>query len=685
MNDTNILLRSGYISVCTPMQQDMASHESIATVLMNLQYYGFSLSPETYRAVTHLSDNALAVWWAHAEKELKNVTGDDRNIDDFVVYKNFPAEVLNKTEAEYWIPQILMYWGFPNELFTEPPKPREGMHSSERKSITLMLAGDGTLQSILNSHLSAKAAWKKAEFEDVIHLSKSQYVDFSKIEFKENLVKLATHFIKEGVEIKVKTATDVLRLGAGLSDGDVSLRTKVKFKSFDRKTRRFLMNLLEKCGNLEEDVARRDGVWRKFLHNLHPGDFKKSHPRVLKVVDDLYNDRLVTFNSQIEGMIKTKNPEVLVLLSGRPGEFMRRLVHLVDVFGTKAVNAFVNVIPKLNLQQIVSLRRFLETANSRTFRVFPPKGNWARLQISEPRPILPVYVKDLSEALGKELAKRVPAVAVLDEEIENVKLPNGSDEGRYNRGTIFKIPEGVTFIRTASYWRHKTGNYNCWFDNGWNFFDSEWKPVGVCCWTDPKFESGSSVMAAFSGDPTNTKDVEGRAAQVIDLYLDNLEKAGVRYAVWNVLCYSNIQFSEAEEVYAALQWGKDARKGKIFEPSRAQLAFQLTGNYKTKYVVLIDLKTREMVYLDANFKAAVNTARSNGDKLKELLPAYMEYLHALPSVRDLFRESVDTEAKGVVLYTSKDYKLDAEQPAYIFQHEGDTDYKPIDLNAVLSG
>jgi hypothetical protein len=653
---------------------------------MNLQYYGFSLSLEAYRAMTCLPDNALAVWWAHTEKELKNVTGDDRNIDDFVVYKNFPAEVLAKSESEYWIPQILMYWGFPNELFTEPPKPREGMDPSERKSITLMLAGDGTLQSILNSHLSAKAAWKKADFEDVIHLSKSQYVDFSKIEFKENLVKLATYFIKEGVEIKVKTATDVLRLGAGLSDGDVSLRTKVKFKSFNRKTRRFLMNLLEKCGNLEDDVARRDGVWRKFLHNLHPGDFKKSHPRVLKVVDDLYNDRLVTFNSQIEGMIKTKNPEVLVLLSGRPGEFMRRLVHLVDVFGTKAVNKFVDVIPKLNLQQIVSLRRFLETANSRTFRVFPPKGNWAKLQIAEPRPILPVYVRDLSEALGKELAQRVPAVAVLDEETENVKLPNGSDEGRYNRGTIFSIPDDVTFIRTASYWRHKIGGSNCWFDNGWNFFDAEWNPVGVCCWNAPKFQvRAGEDLAVFSGDPTNTKDAKGRAAQVIDLYLDKLENDNVRYAVWNVLCYSHIPFSEAEEVYAALQWGKDAQKGKIFEPSRAQLAFQLTGNYKTKYVVLIDLKTRKMVYLDANFKAAVHSAVNNGNKLKELLPPYMEYLYSLPSVRDLFRESVDTGAKGVVLYTSKGYKLDTEQPAYIFQHEGDADYKPIDLNTVLSG
>ena len=680
MTNTNILLRNGHVHVATP-DSSGENLEVLATVLMNLEYYGFCLSAEAYGAVSALPSSALAVWWSHLETELKAITGDDRNIGDFVVYKNFPAEVMNKSEADYWIPQILMYWGLPNHLFTEEVKPRENMVSDERKSTTLMLANSKTLQNILNSLLVAKARWKKHEFNDVVHLSESQYTDFSKIEFKENLVNLASHFIKTGVQIKVKTATDVLRLAAGLSDGDVALREMVQFKSFDRQTRRFFMNMLGGCGNLEEDVARRKGVWKKFLHNLHPGDFQKSHAGVVAVADALYNGRLVTFNSRVENLIKNKDASVLSLLSTRPGEYMRRLVHLMDVFGDDAIETFITVIPKLSVQQIVTLRRFLEVSGVRTHRVFPPRGNWGKLQIGEPRPVNPEHVATLGTALGIDLMRRVPVVSVLDDATEHIKLPSGGDEGVYARGTVFKIPEYVKFIRSASYWEQKSECCNVWFDNGWNFFGEDWDSVGVCCWTDVNFGSA----AVFSGDPTNSKEMKGRAAQLIDLYPDKLEKCGVRYAVWNILCYSNIPFSKATDVFAALQWGKDPQKGKLFEPSRAQLAFPITGNYKTKYVCLIDLKTRELIYLDANFKAQVRSASYNGDELSKQIPAFMEYLHSLPSVHDLFKESVDAAGSGQILYSSKDVELDPKQPAYIFQHEGDKEYQPIDLNKILSG
>lgn len=684
----NILIRNGFIQISAVQSRSrvtcFVSDEELATVLMNLEYYGYNLSASAYHALKFQSPDALSIWWVHTEKELRAITGDDRNIDQFVVYKNFPAEVLNKSEAEYWIPQILMYWGLPNELFTESIKPREDMNPKERKSKTLMLVTEDTLQSILNSLLAAKEAWQDWQLDDAIELSKTEFVDFSKISFKENLVKLATFFIKEGVQINVRTATDVLRLAAGLSDGDVSLRTNVKFKSFDRKTRRFLMNILNECKHIEEDVARRQGAWKKFLHSLHPGEFKKSHARVVKVADDLYNDRLHTFNSKIEVGLSKKDPNVLDLLATRPGEFMRRLVHTLDVFGDVAVKAFIGVIPSLNVQQIVTLRRFLDVSGMRTYRVFPPRGNWSKLQVADARPIDTDHVKALSLALGKALAEKVPHIAVLDSETKRIKLPNGTDEGVYSRGTVFDIPKDTQFIRTASYWRAKTGtHHNVWFDNGWNFFDENWNSQGVISWDQPKYTNGKNVCAVFSGDPTNSKDSEGRAAQVIDLYIDKLLEAGVRYAVWNVLCFSQIPFSEAQEVFAGLQWGEDAQKGNIFEPSRAQLAFQITGEYKTKYVCMIDLRSRQMVYLDANLKANVSSARHNGDTLGKQMPAFLDYIAALPTVYDLFRESVDTEGKGQVLYSSTDAELNPEHPAYIFQHTGKQDYQPMDLNKIL--
>ena len=77
--------------------------------------------------------------------------------------------------------------------------------------------------------------------------------------------------------------------------------------------------------------------------------------------------------------------------------------------------------------------------------------------------------------------------------------------------------------------------------------------MGALCWNSVRRPG-----AVFSGDPTNTKDAQGRACQLIDLDLAELRASGVRYAVWNVLAYSKVPFSQAGEVCAALQWGADA-------------------------------------------------------------------------------------------------------------------------------
>jgi len=179
--------------------------------------------------------------------------------------------------------------------------------------------------------------------------------------------------------------------------------------------------------------------------------------------------------------------------------------------------------------------------------------------------------------------------------------------------------------------------------------------------------------------------MKGRAAQLIDLYPEILLKGGVRFAVWNILCYSRIPFSKATDVFAALQWGKDPQKGKLFEPSRCQLAFKLTGDYYTKYVCVVDLEKSELIYADLNLKASTTSASLNNETLSKQMPAIMEYFDSLPSVYDLFKNSVKKTGSGQILYSSKDKKMNPEQPAYVFQHEGKQDYNPIDINKILIG
>jgi hypothetical protein len=81
----------------------------LATVVANIAYYGYALSAAAFAALRELDRQTLVDWWMELEPVLAVLTGADRKLDDFVVYRNFPAEVLEMSAADYWLRQILMY------------------------------------------------------------------------------------------------------------------------------------------------------------------------------------------------------------------------------------------------------------------------------------------------------------------------------------------------------------------------------------------------------------------------------------------------------------------------------------------------------------------------------------------------------------------------------------------------
>lgn len=330
-----------------------------------------------------------------------------------------------------------------------------------------------TAAQILGSYLRQPARWKRQELEDVLDLVPDYPVDLSVVGFKENLVKLVAECIKGKQYISVPTATDVLRLAHGMSGGDPSLREVGQLRKFSRPERRFLLQALE--------MARRAELFKRLVAKIHPGDYVSRYPKVVAASDKLYRGQLKTFNSRLEKLLADQDELALQLLSSRPGEFRRRLVQCLDLYGSSAVKAFTQdrVLDKLSVYQLVSLRKFLETVNYRSTRVFPPKGNWNKLQVAKNRSVNQQLVTELVTKLTAKLETRVPAVQRLDLEVEQIKLSSNDGEvSPYSRGTAFPIPDEVNFIRTSSYWEaRKSGTV--WFDNGWNFFGDGWRPLGT--------------------------------------------------------------------------------------------------------------------------------------------------------------------------------------------------------------
>lgn len=125
VNKDFILIDNNLVEIQSMDTQIPASKNMLATIVANLVYYGFTLSKEAFDALETLDETSVKEWWKRLEPAIKEYTGDSKNMSKFVVYKNFPQEVLDMSQAQYWFSQICMYWGVPNKFFTETEEERE--------------------------------------------------------------------------------------------------------------------------------------------------------------------------------------------------------------------------------------------------------------------------------------------------------------------------------------------------------------------------------------------------------------------------------------------------------------------------------------------------------------------------------------------------------------------------------
>lgn len=149
--------------------------------------------------------------------------------------------------------------------------------------------------------------------------------DFDKIIIKETKVRLVAKFWLESNSLAgLKTPTDLLRLLAFLQGQDISLAEPISLKGlkYSKPQRREILNFLEHCSNLEEDLLRYQGLWKKILKGLHPGDYKNKFPKVIRAYDRLIEGKIVSFESRVE---LAQGDEKLILLSHRPSMLIRKL------------------------------------------------------------------------------------------------------------------------------------------------------------------------------------------------------------------------------------------------------------------------------------------------------------------------------------------------------------------------
>jgi hypothetical protein len=462
----------------------------------------------------------------------------------------------------------------------------------------------------------------------------------------------------------VKTATDVLRVAAAMSEGDVSLAEATKFRNLSKRERRFLLACLENVGNSRiEDMLRWKLRWVRLGERLHPGDFKKRFPKALEAFDVLRNGTpFKTFNGRIEDAIVAGDAgPTLQLLTQRPGDFARRLDHVLRTHNdtSAVVEAFCEIAPKVSTPVLFQMWHHFHTRDEVNSRAFFPKGNAAKVQFKDgAMPALPIELSStvaarVRHALVERFRELPPLGRVfLDERLKDQIIPFSQRSASRTlrsvaRGSTFDLPEGTT-VRFFCWWKNISGSDE-WksrvdLDLSASLFKPDWESSG-----DISYYNLREGQCYHSGDVTSAPK---GACEFIDINLPSVLEMRARYVVMSVLSYTRQPFVSLPECFGGWMMRTKPNSGEVFEAKTVQDKIDITASSRACVPVIIDAETRKVYWADLALKsmAQINNAARNSVGFSQIGRAIVE--SRKPSLYDLFQ--IHSEARGEIVNKDED-------------------------------
>jgi hypothetical protein len=624
-----------------------ASNEAQATSLVaEMMQYGFVASRNLYEVLKTLPEDILVSIRGGLLDHLAELVGADVRYDPF--YPNFPQQVMEASECELFFNAILHYWTVGEWRPGYDKLPREvSIEAVQFKEIELISEED--FMDIFTMLLGSKDSISEADKRTIKwFLDNERHLIFpAEIPFKENLCYFAGVMLEKGMDISrlVKTATDVLRVATHLSGGDISLATPTKFKSLPRFLRLELATILNSVVR-EEDIHRHRNKWVRLFHNLHVGEYRHLN-NVIQVAHKVRNNRkLETFNSRLQHALDTKNiAEAVSMLTKRPGEFARRIDHLVRSTPRKktfVISSFLDIVDYVPTRVLLQVLGNLKTRGvDKDKRIVFPKGNTQKAYILRQEiPRLSVNsINSLMTGIVKSLKNRFAELDPLgkvwiDPELANCPIPTqqrSASEGLFQvaRGTRLPIGPKST-LRFFVYWVGQD------IDLSASLHDENFGLVSHISYTKLRSQK---YQAAHSGDVVSAPAPDG-GSEFIDITIDPAAAAGLRYVVMNVFVFSGPTFAEHEKVYAGWMTREYPKSNEIYDPKTVEQKVDLTGDSKNCIPVVFDLVERKAIWADMNTVGRPgwrpNNIKSNRASIAETLEAMVSIDNKV-SLYELFK------------------------------------------------
>lgn len=655
----------------------------LATAMKNFERIGYKFSPELYNLLKYAPSKVLIDWYKDSYPVLQESVGD--HVTHRPMYPNFPEQVMEASEVEIYFNAFLHYL---LNVYPNQDKDLRADYSEFDKLRTIEFAEKSEMYEFFQNKISSKSAFSPSDKEDVTaFFEQGAFYVPATFPNKENLSFVSALAFKHGdlhdIAPHYKTATDVLRLAVALSDGDVSLAETPKFRKFKRSERRLLLSLLEKAGNIEEDMLRFKSAWKRLGEVLHPGDYVNVFPNSYKAFTAIRNnEKIETFNSKVEKAFRDEDSKTLfTLLKSRPGDFARRLDHALRTFHSMDVlDAFNEVAVKVSPTVLLQVKGHFtnKSENPDLPKIIIPKGNTNTLQVLEskgfqiPKSTCDSVVQICDVSLENIFAEREKLGNVyVDPALKGVAIPFGLRNASesletFGRGTRFKLDDKST-LRFFIHWKNVQGGYGTDIDLSAISYGENFNEIGHISY----YNLRSGALGAHSGDITNAPN---GASEFIDIDIDKALANGSRYVGMVVHSYSRDRFSDVPECFSGFMSREAVQSGEVYEPASVRGKADLTVEATQAIPYIFDLKTREAIWLDITMSSKYNSNNNLHSNLSNIELAIQSFVKNKPvSLYDLF--TLHASSRGTLVDSPENADL-------TFGFDGDV--SPRDTDKILS-
>jgi len=448
------------------------------------------------------------------------------------------------------------------------------------------------------------------------------------IPFKENLCTLAGM----GLDVPVKTTTDVLRICVGLSGGDVSLpavpkkiltsktrvgrryelqkvanpeRDKFKFKKFNRTERRYLLGLLNKTNCDVREMKLKAQRWIRLGEILHPGEYSSIYPKAARAFDLIRETKVVSWYGEVEAAFKRSYVEGLTKLSERPGEFVRRLDLLIRknnvVLRNQTLEAFHKIALGVSNKVLFEVFTHFEGRSIKTTnRSIFIKGARKKIALPNLPALAPDLIQNVQDTIFSALKEKFALLEPLgdcwiDPELKKIPLPTNMRSLSESlvpiiRGQRIPIGGDKNILRPFIHWYDQNGNEDLDL-HGFLLGSGNSASFGY---------NGihSSSIGCYSGDVRHRR---GACAEYVDINIKKALAAGYKYFVMVVHNFTERPLSTLKDCVVGTQERKVANANSHWLPDTITNCLKPTSEASFALIGAYDFETREYIHIDLDW------------------------------------------------------------------------------------